>query len=142
MKWTFWLLIPVSLISMTLRGQNVNEDKLPLPVKKAFEQKYPGIKGKWEKEKNNYEVNFKKDDKPMSLVIDPKGNILETERDIPVNELPQVILSYIKTHYNDASITEAAHIVKGDGKIVYEAEVNKKDILFDASGKFLREVNE
>ena len=58
-------------------------------------------------------------------------------------DCPQIYTnSYIKTHYNDASITEAAHIVKGDGKIVYEAEVNKKDILFDANGKFLKEVNE
>jgi uncharacterized membrane protein YkoI len=129
-------------LALAAYGQKVNEDKLPAETKEAFKQKYPGTLGKWEKENGNYEVNFKKDGKTMSAVIDSKGAFLETETGISVTELPAGIESYIKSHYKGAAIKEAARIVKANGETVYEADVNKKDVLFDANGKFIKEAND
>jgi len=78
----------------------------------------------------------------MSTVIDEKGTILETETDIAVSSLPAGIESYIKTHYKGAVIKVAARIVKANGDTIYEAEVNKKDVLFDVNGKFIKEAKD
>jgi uncharacterized membrane protein YkoI len=132
----------VITFSTSACAQKLEESKVAAAAKQAFQKKFPGIAGKWEKENGNYEVNFKKDNKTMSAVIDAKGSILETETDIAVKDLPTGVEAYIKTHYKGTAITEAAQIVKANGEIVYEAEVNKKDVLFDANGKFIKEAKD
>jgi hypothetical protein len=133
------LVLPVFVVAS---AQKLDANKIPLATKQAFMQKYPGVDGKWEKEDGNYEVSFKKEGKPRSAVIDEKGAILETETDIEVSSLPAGIESYIKMHYKGAAIKEAAQIVKANGETIYEAEVNKIDLLFDANGKFIREAKD
>jgi uncharacterized membrane protein YkoI len=139
MKKNLLVVISVFVSCAVAYAQKIDVSKVPAAVKQAFVQKYPGLAAKWEKENSNYEVNFKKDGKAMSAVIDVKGAILETETDIAVKDLPAGVESYIKTHYKGATIKEAAQIVKANGEVVYEAEVNKKDVLFDAHGKFIKE---
>jgi hypothetical protein len=107
-------------------------------VKASFNKAYPGITGNWEKEKGNYEVGFKHANQTMSLLIDSRGNILETETDMSARLLPASILSYMRSHYRGNKITEAAKIVKADGQVTYEAEIKGKDVLFDSNGKFLK----
>jgi hypothetical protein len=127
----------------TIAGaQKIEESKVAEAAKQSFIQKYPGLTGKWEKENDNYEVSFKKDGKSMSAVIDSKGAILETETDIAIKDLPAEAASYIKSHYKGAVIKEAAEIIKANGDKIFEAEVNKKDILFDAAGKYLKEAKD
>jgi Putative beta-lactamase-inhibitor-like, PepSY-like len=129
----------VFLFSITIYSQKLDDRKVPAATLMAFQQKYPGIKGKWEKENGNFEVNFKNGGHSMSAVIDEKGSILETETDIAINDLPASVALYVKEHYQGTKIKNAARIVKEGGEIVYEAEVKKMDVLFDANGKFLRE---
>ena len=142
MKKYFLNILALIFLSLAASAQKINEDKLPAATKEAFSQKYPDILGKWEKENGNYEVNFKKEGTTMSAVIDAKGAILETETAISIKELPAGVESYIKSHYKGAAIKEAALIVKASGETMYEAEVNKKDILFDVNGKFIKEAND
>jgi hypothetical protein len=112
----------------------------PAAAKTAFEKAFPGAsKIKWGKEKEEYEVNFVQNGKEMAAVYDAGGHLKETEVDIKQSELPAPVLDYIKQHYKGASVKEAAKITKPGGEVNYEAEVNKKDIIFDAAGKFLRE---
>lgn len=125
--------------TIEVSAQYVKEAEVPSSVKVAFNKKYPHTQAKWEKEKDNYEVNFKKDNKTMSAVIDEEGTIIETEADIAINELPEKARRYVKASYQKAKVKEAAKIVKANGKINYEAEVNGKDVIFDNNGKFIRE---
>lgn len=74
----------------------------------------------------------------MSAVIDKSGTIMETETDIAVIELPQNVQSYLKTHYKGIKVKEAAKIVKANGEVNYEGEVNGKDVIFDKNGKFIK----
>jgi uncharacterized membrane protein YkoI len=142
MKTSLLIAIIVFTFSAAVSAQKADPSKVPAMAKQAFAKQYPGITGKWEKENSNYEVNFKKDGKTMSAVIDEKGTILETETDITISSLPAGVESYIKTHYKGAAIKEAAQIIKANGEIIYEAEVNKKDVLFDANGKFIKEAKD
>jgi uncharacterized lipoprotein YehR (DUF1307 family) len=121
-------------------SQRLNEKDLPEPVKTSFSKAYdsPG-KVKWEKEnKNEYEASFELNGKEISVVYSNDGILQETETEITVAELPAAVTDYITKNYKNAKISEAEEIIKKDGSRLYEAEVNKKDLLFDASGKLLK----
>lgn len=136
------MVVATGTIALSACGQKLKDSQVPATVKTAFEKKYPGLKGSWDKEDANYEVNFKQEGKAMSAVIDKNGTIVETETDIAVAELPQAIQDYMKKHYAGTKIEEAAKIVKANGDINYEAEVHHKDVVFDANGKFIKEAKE
>ena len=136
------LLVTAGIFALSLIGcsQRVNEKDLPEPVKTSFSKAYdkPG-KVKWEKEnKNEYEASFVLNGKEISVLYSHDGILQETETEITVAELPAAVTDYITKNYKNAKISEAAKIIKKDGSMVFEAEVNKKDLLFDASGNFLK----
>lgn len=146
MKRYLLLLAVTSCLATTGFAQKEKEEEHektiapPAAAKAAFTKAYTGAsKVKWSKEKSGYEVNFIQGGKEMSAVYDAKGTLMETEVDMKVSELPVAATDYIKQHYKGAAIKEAAKITKANGEVNYEAEVNKKDIIFDANGKFLKE---
>ncbi|MBN9297093.1 MAG: PepSY-like domain-containing protein [Filimonas sp.] len=113
---------------------------VPAAAQAAFQKAYPGAaKVKWDKEKEDYEVNFTIGKKEMAAVYTAAGALKETEEEIAVSELPAGVTAYIKAHYSGATIKEAAKITKANGEVNYEAEVKKVDVIFDKDGKFLRE---
>lgn len=123
-------------------AQKIDASKVPVAVKTAFEKQYPGTTVKWEKENGKFEAGFKKDGNTMSILYEANGTMIESEMDIKVSDLPAVVLAYVKEHYKGKSIKEGAKITKADGTVNYEAEVDGKDIMFDANGKFLKEVKD
>jgi len=136
------VLLACTCCTIAVSAQNLKESEVPSSVKAAFNKKYHDTHAKWEKEKDNYEVNFRKDNKSMSAVIDKEGTIIETETGIRIKMLPQNVQSYLKTHYEGAKVKEAAKIVKANGDINYEAEVNGKDVIFDDNGKFIKKTRD
>ncbi|MEO8769753.1 MAG: PepSY-like domain-containing protein [Ferruginibacter sp.] len=134
------LLITSSVFSAS--AQKIEGSKVPVAVKFSFVKKYPDIIPKWEKEKYNYEANFKQNGQTMSVIIDPNGNIIETETAIKITELPSTVLAYIKEHYKDKTIKEGAKIIKADGTVTYEAEVSGMDLIFDTNGKFIKQTKD
>ena len=123
-------------------SQKIHASAVPTIVKHAFSNDHPGITPEWEKEDGNFEASFKKNGHDMSCVIDNSGTILETETDIPVSELPQEAVSYLKTHYKGHGVKEASKIVKKGGEVNYEAQVKDRDVMFDVNGKYLKEIKE
>jgi hypothetical protein len=121
-------------------AQKLKQSQVPAATVVSFQRQYPNTKATWDKEDVGYEAEFKNGGKEMSVIIDDKGAIIETETMIAVSELPAAILGYMNKHYKGTTIEEAAKVVKGNGDINYEAEIKKKDIVFDANGNFLREV--
>ena len=142
MKKALMVLLVSAGCTVCANAQSLKESAVPSATKEAFQKQYPNTPAKWEKEKSAYEVNFKKDNKTMSAVIDKSGVIMETETDIAINELPKNVQKYLKSHYKNKRVTEAAKIVKANGQINYEGEVNGKDVIFDESGKFLKEAKD
>ena len=113
---------------------------VPDAAKTAFTKAFPGSsKITWEKEGKDYEVNFMQGVNKMSAVYDHSGLLKETEQVIQPDQLPATITAWIAEHRKGSKPTEAAKITKANGEINYEAEVNKKDLVFDASGKFIKE---
>ena len=118
--------------------------KVPAAVKTAFAKKFPSAtKVMWEKEGGNYEANWGgKGNEDHNAIFTPAGEFTESANAIAVNKLPANVLTYIKEHYKGAKISEAMLVTDASGKTFYEAEVNKKDIVFDANGNFVKEEKE
>jgi hypothetical protein len=135
------LMLMACFFSMTAFAQELKDSKVPAPVMEAFKKQYPGIKATWEKEKNVYEASFKKGGQDISVTLNETGEITETETGISIAALPAGVASYIKEHYKNEKIKEAAKIVSRKGAVTYEAEIKGKDLIFDANGKFLKEVS-
>ena len=142
MKWAFFMVLVGVFAGLSAKSQKLTEAEVPVIVRNAFEKKYPHLRASWNKEDADYEANFKQNSKAMSAVIDRNGRIVETETSITVTDLPRTIQDYVKKNYPGEKIEEAARIVKANGDINYEAEVHHKDIVFDAEGKFIKEVKD
>lgn len=142
MRKVTFLLAVVTTVSFA-NAQKISEKEIPSIVKSAFQKSYPNAKEiKWEKEKNNYEVGFEWNTKDYSVLIDTSGNILETEIEITAAELPANAKAYIAKNYAGQKAKEIAKITDNKGAVSYEAEIKGKDLIFDFSGKFQKEIKE
>lgn len=107
----------------------------PVAVLTAFNQKFQNVQElEWGKEKNGeWEAEFEQGSAEMSANFSAEGKWLETETEIKVADLP----APVQTALAGKKVKEAAKIMKADGSTVYEAEVNRKDLLYDANGNLL-----
>jgi hypothetical protein len=107
----------------------------PSAVVTAFNQKFQNVEElEWEMEKNGeWEAEFEQNEVDMSANFSAGGLWLETETEIKAVNLPIPVKAALK----GKKVKEAAKIVRADGSTVYEAEVKKKDMIFDAGGKLL-----
>jgi putative PepSY-like beta-lactamase-inhibitor len=140
MKKQLMVLCLSSLFTCALYAQKLKSKDVPVAVKSALEKKYPQATNvTWEKEKGNYEANWGgKSGEDNSVQYTPSGDFIEIVKAIPVNQLPKSVISYVKEHYKGAKITEAGKVTDAQGKLSYEAEVNKKDLVFDEKGNFVK----
>ncbi|MCY7292644.1 MAG: PepSY-like domain-containing protein, partial [Ferruginibacter sp.] len=109
--------------------------------KSSFQKNYPAVKNvKWDKEGDKYEASFDLNKKDNSVLMDSKGNILETEVEVKLNKLPKSILDYVKVNYEGKQAKEGAKITDAKGKVTYEVEIKGMDLIFDNNGKFIKEL--
>jgi hypothetical protein len=140
MKKFLLILASCFFIAGICRAQQVKSSAVPSIVKANLLKEFPTAKNiVWEKEDGNYEANWGgKSGEDNSVQLTPTGEVIEYVKAIAVSELPKGAVEYVKTHYKGAKITEAGKVTNAKGKISYEAEVNKKDILFDDKGNFVK----
>lgn len=124
-------------------SQKMKDAEVPAAVKSALQKQFPAAKDvKWDKEKNQYEASFDLNKTDHSVLFDEAGKIVETEVEIEMNQLPKGVAEYIKANYKGVTVKEAAKITDAEGKVTYEAEVKGMDLLFDSTGKFIKEVKD
>jgi hypothetical protein len=71
-------------------------------------------------------------------LFSPEGELIETEVEISVADLPAPIANYIAKNLTGKKIKEASKITDAAGKVTFEAEVGGKDFIFDEKGNFMR----
>jgi len=140
MKKLFGLFLLAAATGVSVNAQDLKSSNVPGTVKTALLKKYPqAAKASWEKEKGNYEANWGgKSGEDNSVQFTPLGEFIEIVKAISVSELPKQVPAYIKEHYKGVKITEAGKVTDAKGKTSYEAEVNRKDIIFDENGSFVK----
>lgn len=121
-------------------AQKVKASEVPKAVIDSFNKNFNGVKVEgWEKEKDGvYEAEFDLNKVETSATFSVDGKLLETETEIAVSALPKTVTEYLTKNYAGKKIKEAAKIVDAEGKIKYEAEIDKKDLLFDELGNFIK----
>ena len=140
MKKTMLMALIISAATVAC-GQKISADKVPVAVKAAFAKQYPGVSAKWEMEDGKYEAGFKNKAVTTSVLYSSGGTMTESEVDVKIADLPKAVTDYVKAHYK-GKIKEGAKITTATGAVTYEAEVDGKDIIFDETGKFIKEVKE
>jgi major membrane immunogen (membrane-anchored lipoprotein) len=139
------------LFSASLLAQIGKKDEIdqkitpPSIVIQSFHREFPNKKAEWGMEKGDYEAEFKLNGSEAAAVYDKSGHRKELEIEIKHSEFPAAVLDYLKKNYPTDKITEATKMTNAKNAITYEAEITKKgkkqDVLFDASGKFIKIVN-
>lgn len=128
----------VMLFVLVAFGQKMRKENVPAVVRSAFQQKYPAAKNiKWDKEGEYYEASFDLHKKDYSVLMDAQGNIVETEIEIKILQLPKAIFDYIEKHYGDKKVREVAIITDAKGIITYEVEIDGVDFIFDSNGEYI-----
>lgn len=107
----------------------------PAAVVTAFHQKFQKVQDlEWEKEKNGvWEAEFEQGGGEISAAFSADGQWLETETEVALTDLPVPVQVALK----GKKVKESAKILRADGSTVYEAEVKRKDLIYDAGGKML-----
>lgn len=138
MKNLILMIAGVLLISFSVNAQKLKPAKVPAVVKTSFEKQFPSATDvKWEKEDNLYEVELKNNGQSMTVSLDAKGTLVETEMGIKTSELPPAILKYVNDNFKGKTIKSAEKNITGK-KVTYEVVVPKeKALIFDAKGKFI-----
>ena len=122
----------------------MSDEQVPAAAVAAFKAAHPAAREvKWEKEAGNYEASFQQEQGETSLVFLPTGQLLETETEIPVGQLPEAVRAKLARQYGGYKVTEAAKIVAAaTGAATYEAEVQngpeEMDLVFDGDGQLVK----
>ena len=128
-----------AILTTTCFGQKTSKDNIPQVVKDALKKSFPTAHNeKWEKEDQNFEAEFNLNKKEMSALYSPEGKLIETEVEIALGELPTPIVNYVSKNLSGKKIKEASKITDDTGTVSFEAEVDGKDYIFDASGNLLK----
>lgn len=130
----------IVLTGLILNAQDLKSSAVPAIVKTALLKKHPtAVKVSWEKEKGNYEANWGgKSGEDLSVVFSPDGVFVEQVQAIAVSSLPVGVAKYVAAKYKATKIAEAGKVTDATGKIMYEAEVKGKDLLFNEKGSFIK----
>jgi hypothetical protein len=116
----------------------------PEPVLKAFNQKFPGaIEVKWVKENDSeWEASFRFDNIITSANFSINGEWIETEKEKPVSELPEAIVSAINKSHKNCKIVGAAIIESAKSETIYEADIKtgltRKEVFYKSDGTVVR----
>ncbi|WP_339653934.1 PepSY-like domain-containing protein [uncultured Salegentibacter sp.] len=120
---------------------------VPQVVKEAFARKFPVVKKvDWEKENDTeWEAEFKINKVEYSANFLEDGTWQETEHEVKPNDVPQDILSSLKSNFPGYEIEEAEISETTEG-IFYELEIEKgKDeleVMIDSKGQVLKQQSE
>ncbi len=137
------ILLAAMLTVAFANAQKIQDKDVPATVKTTFQKQYPDVKEvKWEKENENFEVEFELKETEYSVLLDASGNILETEVEISIDALPSNAKDYVSKNHSGQKIKEAAKITDAKGTVTYEAEIKGIDLIFDSNGNFIKEVKE
>ncbi len=120
-------------------------EKVPKAVLTAIKKKFPeaklqGAARQTEDDQISYEILIKHKGHEMYVICEPKGKIVEIDREISPNELPKPVTEAIKKKYPKSSIMSVGEVTEDD-EITYDVLLKhgKKTlrVIFDPAGKVL-----
>ena len=136
-------LFAMGIVTISANAQTVKEADVPSAIKNSLTKLHPTAKvEKWEKEGNNYEAEFTENKVETSVEFGPNGQLIATETEMKVSDLPKAVSDYFAKNMPGKKIAEASKIVAASGTVGYEAEVDEVDYIFDSNGTFVEKIVE
>lgn len=150
-QWIVAGIVAVSLLEIVPAAAHeklLNKQEIPQAVLAAFKKDHPEVKkARYEEEffegKSAYEIAFR-DDKGQerSEVYGADGSLVETEKTIKINELPDSVAQAVKNSYPQATLQRAFQVSNPSGTVTgYEVEIKagkrERELEFDTNGKVL-----
>jgi hypothetical protein len=90
----------------------------PSKVEAAFKEHFPDVNNViWEQDDRCFIANYKEKNTIARVFFDSLGNILESEKEISIKDLPEKVILYIRTQDETAKIIKAYKIEKKDQRI-------------------------
>ncbi|WP_406697882.1 PepSY-like domain-containing protein [Singulisphaera sp. Ch08] len=128
--------------------ENIPVDKLPAAVLKAAKAKFPKAKieeaaKEVEDGVTTYEVSLKVEGHGIDLTLKPDGTIVEIEKEIAADTLPEAVKATLAAKYPNEKIKKAEEITQGEnGPISYEVDLGSVEVVLDAKGKIVKTEND
>lgn len=124
-------------------AQDLNSSDVPGNLKDAFSKEYSKATDvEWEKELDNYKVEFDLNRQDHEVWYDASGSIIKKEQEMTEAELPQAIRDAIESNYAGHQVDDV-EMIWHDNTNTYEVELEKgqeeKHITFDGNAKVLNE---
>ncbi len=119
---------------------------LPMTVMNAFKKGYPDTKidRAWTEKQGDmtvYDVKIMQGDKPMTVVYDKDGNLVETREMIKPTMLPADVTSTVKKAYPNCTMERAEKIMRGK-TVEYGVRFRQKgegySMVYSPEGKMIR----
>lgn len=142
-KHHFFLVALLAFFSLSFK---TFQPKIPDSILKSFQKHFPDAKNvKWEIDEDDddkiWEAEFKFLKKKHSACFDINGNLLETEYETNLDNVPSRIIKKMQEIYPKGRIKSIEHVTK-NSNIFYEIEIKlKKDtyeVLFNESGDLIK----
>ena len=118
-----------SLLGFT---QKVTPEDVPIPVKQAFEIKFPAaVDVHYEFEIKDYKIIFHDKDVRRSANFDPTGKWLKTVTEIKESDLPKEVSASVTRDFAGFRISEVTKVEILDKGFIYEMDLKKDTELYD-----------
>jgi hypothetical protein len=143
----FAVVAALSLSTFALaQEKKIDRKDLPPAVEKTVAAQSQGatIKGFSQEKENgqlNYEAEMTVNGHSKDVLIDPKGEVVEVEEQVPLESLPVAVKEVLQTKAGAGKILKVESLTKHDKIVAYEAVVQtagkKKEIQVGPDGEQL-----
>jgi hypothetical protein len=114
------------------KERSVRLGDVPPEVKAAADKAVPGAKWRSAEQETDkgqtiYELKGKgaEKDREVEVEVTPDGKLLQTEIEVPLKEVPDVVRNTLKTRWPDFKPKEVKAVTRQDGTQGYEFEQSK-----------------
>lgn len=117
------------LVGAAEKERNISLSDLPPDVKAAADQAVPGAKWKSAEQETDkgsvhYEIKGKgaDNDREVEVEVTPDGKLLQTEIEVPLKEVPDLVRMTLKERWPDLKPKEVKAVTRQNGASGYEFE--------------------
>lgn len=146
MKQIFSAIVLVLTMSFAAVSTQAQIRKIPAVVTDSFKEKYPDASGvEWRDKVSVFSAVFSKDGVSYEAKYNSKGEWLNTENIVAVDNLPSVIKEGLeKSKYAEWEIEKVHQVQLPDDNTQYrllvgKTDLQKKNLLFSSQGRLLKD---
>ncbi len=130
------LMLVAGMLASAAMAEDAGEVSVPAVVKDALKKAYPNAtRVEWEKKKSgDFEAEFKIGKLQTDVTLNASGEILETDVEIAVSELPAAVRATLEKQFAGQKVKEAEKVQKG-GTTLYEVDLSGRiEVVLGADG--------